>query len=198
MNYEPTYPVCLHLSGRKVIVIGGGPVAERKALGLLEVGAIVEVVSPALTEELNRLSEQGRIYHLQRNYEQGDLVGGALIICACGDPEVNKRVVAEARREGIFCNVVDEPELCSFIVPAVLRRGMLMIAISTSGACPALAKKLRCRLEQQFGPEYGDLLQTLHEFRKQLQQKYPENEQKRKQKLEKLLDKLLSELSSNN
>ncbi len=192
-----SYPVNLHLRGCKVIVIGGGPIAERKVLGLLDTGAVVELISPRLTENLAAMAGKGQFYHLQRKYEQGDLVGASLVICACGDAAVNMSVVAEAGRERIYCNIVDEPELCSFTAPAVLRRGLLSIAISTNGACPALAKELRRRLEEFYGPEYETLLEKLQAIREQLRRQYPNDEKKRKIEIEKAVKALLAKLIEN-
>ena len=151
----PYYPVFLNLSGQPCTVIGGGEVAERKVASLLAAEARVAVVSPALTPGLSDLAETHEIKHYARPYRQGDLSGAALVFDASGDESIHAEIAAEAAREGVWLNVVDRPQFCSFIVPAVLSRGPLSVAMSTEGASPALAKRLRQELEGIVGPEYG-------------------------------------------
>jgi precorrin-2 dehydrogenase len=159
------YPMMVDLTGRRCLVVGGGPVAERKVALLLEFGAAVEVVSPAVTARLAALAEAGRIRLRRRPVRNADMTGVFLVVAATDDPQVNGRVGERARVGGGLVNVVDDPEACSFLVPSVVRRGDLTIAISTGGGSPALAKKLRQRLEQTIGPEYEEFLAALRELR---------------------------------
>lgn len=149
------YPVYLDLRGRSCVVVGGGEVASRKVESLLAAGARVTVVSPALTPALAALAETHEILHHARPYRHGDLAGAALAYAATGDEAVHADVAAEAASAGAWLNVVDRPQLCSFIVPAVVTRGPVSVAVSTGGASPALARRLRETLERAIGPEYG-------------------------------------------
>ncbi len=141
--------------GKKVVVVGGGRVAERKVLSLLPSGAKVTVISPKLTECLERLAGKAEIEHLKRPFSQGDLKGAWLVIAATDDSKVQEQVFSEAERRGCFCNVVDRPERCSFIVPSVVKRGALTIAISTGGQSPGLARALRIELEKEFPRQWA-------------------------------------------
>ena len=169
-----TYPVGLiNLAGRRTLVIGGGNVALRKAKGLLNAGACLTLISPDIIPELETLSHTGALSLKQRPYRQGDLNGAFLVIAATNDPRVNQEIWAEAQREGCLINVVDDPAHCNFIIPAQVRHGDFSIAISTGGTSPALARRLRERLEAQFGPEYGHLTALLGELRPLLMENYP-------------------------
>jgi siroheme synthase-like protein len=159
------YPIFLDLSRKRCLVVGGGAVAERKVQGLLDAQADVVVVSPALTEPLRRWASRGAIRHVARHFRAEDVAGCALVIAAADRPAVNRRVAQLARRHGIWVNVVDTPDACDFIAPAVIRRGALQIAISTGGKSPALAKRLREGLEAVIGPEYGQLADALGALR---------------------------------
>lgn len=177
------YGVFLSLAGKRVVVIGGGVVAQRKVEGLLTVGAAVEVISPEATEWLAERSRQGRLVWRQREYKPGDLGQAWLVVCACGRREVDTVVAQEAQGEGIWCNVVDEPELCTFQVPAVMRRGALQIAISTGGVGPALAGHLRRELEGRFGPAWEGYLAAMGELRAWAKERWPGDERRRGQVL---------------
>ena len=135
------FSICLDLSGKICIVIGGGKVAERKVQGLLACGARVTVVSPELTTGLEELAAEEKINLIQRPYQEGDLLGAFLAIAATDEPQVQRRVHAEAMHANLLLNVADVPELCNFILPASLRRGDLVIAVSTGGRSPALARR---------------------------------------------------------
>lgn len=180
------YPLYVDLEGKKCVVIGGGDVAERKVASLLECGAVVEVISPELTQGLRELAEGGVLSIKDRGYEPGDLEGATLAIVATDDNAVNKDVHREASENRIPVNVVDMPELCSFIVPSTIRRGDLIISISTSGSCPALAKSIRKQLQQVFGEEYADYCKVLKDFRSEVADTYEEPEE-RKRALERLI-----------
>ncbi len=165
------YPVFLDIRGRPCLVIGGGKVAERKTLSLLEADARVTVISPSVTRRLNKLHREGRIEYLPRPYEKGDIRGFYMVFSATDNRVVNRLIAEEAKEERVFLNVVDEPELCDFIVPSVVKRGDLLIAISTSGKSPALARRIRMELEERFGDEYACLLEILGKIRVKLTDK---------------------------
>ncbi len=174
------YPVYLSLAERLVVVVGGGALAERKVAGLLPCGARVRVVAPELTPELARLAERGEIEHRARAFRPGDLEGAFLVLGEPGGRSRDAAFFAEAERRGIFANVEDVVDRCSFIAPAIVRRGDLVIAISTSGRAPALAVRIRQRLEQELGPEYGALLELAGRFRRPLARAVPEFEERRR------------------
>jgi len=155
------YPICLDLAERRCVVVGGGRVAERKVLGLLPCGAMVTVISPELTDELLRRHNEGGIRWIKREYRAGDLEQAFLVIAATDDEETQKQVFDEAAAHNLLLNVADVPHRCNFILPAVVRQGDLIIAISTAGKSPALARKLRMELEKRFGVEYRVLVDIL-------------------------------------
>lgn len=159
------YPMMVDLTGKRCLVVGGGSVAERKATLLAECGADIEVVSPATTARLAALAASGAVRVRRRPVRPSDLTGAFLVVMATDDPQVNREMAERVRGAGGLVNVADDPEACSFLVPSVLRRGDLTIAISTGGGSPALAKKLRQRLEQTIGPEYEAYLTALRLLR---------------------------------
>jgi precorrin-2 dehydrogenase/sirohydrochlorin ferrochelatase len=160
-----TYPIFAVIENKPCLVVGGGAVGERKVHDLVAAGARVTVVSPALTPELAALADRGAIRYLPADFTEAQVEGMALVMAATDDPEVNARVSAAAQARAIWVNVADEPEYCTFIVPAQVRRGDLTLAISTGGASPALARQLREELQQHFGPEYGPYLDLLQRVR---------------------------------
>jgi precorrin-2 dehydrogenase/sirohydrochlorin ferrochelatase len=162
------YPVLLDLDDKLCVVVGGGRVAERKVRSLLQVGALVKVISPQLTQSLSRLKERGKIIHSQRSYRSGDLHRAFLAIAATDDRRANERVFSQALRQKIPVNVVDDPAHSSFIVPSLVQKGDLLIAISTSGQSPALARALRQKLQKEIGAEYIYLLKLLGAVRKKI------------------------------
>lgn len=169
-----TYPISLiGLATRRAVVIGGGSVAGRKVAALLEAGAPVTVISPMLAPELTELAAAGRIAATERAYQEGDLAGAWIVVAATDDPQVNAAVWAEAERRGCLVNVVDDPAHSNFIVPAVVRRGEVTVAVSTGGASPALARRLREQLEALIGPAYGDLADLLAALRPELLARFP-------------------------
>lgn len=160
------YPISLNISRQLCVIIGGGTVAERKVLFLLEAKAQVKVVSPQLTDTLHELAAAQQIDWLPRCFEPGDLADALLVFAATDSAAVNKAVAVEANAAGKLVNVAaDAPELCSFHVPAVLRQGDLSIAVSTNGKSPALAARIRKELEAEYGPEYAVLLDLLGRVR---------------------------------
>ncbi len=152
------YPAILLLDGRLAVVIGGGPVAERKVRTLREAGAKVRLVSETVTPRLRDLAESGEIELVERRYASGDLEGAVVAVAATDDEDVNRGVYTEATEVGIPVNVVDNTALCTFIAPSIVRQGDLVVAISTGGAAPALAVRIRERLEREFGEEYARFL----------------------------------------
>jgi len=162
------YPIFLNIQGKRSIVIGGGNVALRKIKMLLECGAKVTVISPAPRREISKLSEERTIRLMERVYKASDLKD-AVIAFVCTDAKrVNRKAADEARKAGVFVNVADDPERSDFIIPSFFRRGNLTVAVSTSGASPALAKKIRARLEKSLGMEYASLLSLIGEVRSRI------------------------------
>ncbi len=141
------YPIYLDIQGRRCVVIGAGGVAERKVRQLLDSGATVTLVSPSATKALRQWAGEAQLVWLQRSYQPGDLSGAFLAIAATDDNAVNRQVRKEATAERVLLNIVDVPSLCTFIAPAVVERGPVSVAISTSGASPALARRLRELME---------------------------------------------------
>ena len=164
------YPVFLNVEGKKCVVVGGGQVALRKVGALLEYGAEVEVISSDLCPELAELAESGEILALIREYQAGDLKNAFVAIAATDNNEINRQVVAEARKRIVLVNVVDDADNSDFIVPSRLRRGEVTIAISTGGKSPALARKIHSRLEKEMGDEYALLADLVSEVRAEIRQ----------------------------
>ena len=173
------YPIYLNLRNKRVVVIGGGDVAERKVGSLADTGASIIVISPEVTPKLAALAKEGGVELHRRGYVEGDCRGAALVFSATGDLEVNIAVWKEASASGIPANTADQPDLCDFIMPAVVRRGELTIAISTGGKSPALAAELRKKLSEMIGPEYDQLSDLLARVRPEIRRRVP-NEDDRK------------------
>ncbi|MBI3928045.1 MAG: bifunctional precorrin-2 dehydrogenase/sirohydrochlorin ferrochelatase [Armatimonadetes bacterium] len=165
------YPLNLKLEGVACAVVGGGEIALQKARALLECGARLRLVSPRLVEGLEQLHRDGAFEWLAREYHEGDLQGARMVVCATNRPEVNREVHRHGRAAGALVNVVDVPELCDFYVPSIVRRGDLMVTVSTGGKCPGLSRRLRLQLEREFGPEYAVYLELLAEAREDLHQR---------------------------
>ncbi len=168
------YPITLVDLESGAVVVGGGAVATRKARGLLDAGARVVVIAPQFTRELDDLARDSRVTLIRRAYQPGDLREARVVIAATDDPQVNQAVYAEARARGILVNVVDDPAHCAFHAPAVVRRGAIAITISTGGASPALAKRLREEIENTIGAEYARLADLLAEVRPRVQARVPQ------------------------
>jgi precorrin-2 dehydrogenase/sirohydrochlorin ferrochelatase len=162
------YPISLLLKGRRCVVAGGGAVAERKVASLLEAGGAVRVVAPEVTEGIAQLAEAGRIQWRATEASEADIADAFLVIVATDDRELNARMAAVAEAAGKLVNTVDQPEDCSFFVPASVRRGPILLTISTGGGSPALAKRIRRELEGRFGPEYGELAEMLERLRPEI------------------------------
>ena len=144
---KPYYPVFLDLNARSCVVIGGGPIAEGKIQMLLECGANITMISPTVTAQIKDLAKTGAIQLEEREYREGDLSQAYLVIAATDDNNVNQTIAREAEQHNLLLNVADVTHLCNFIAPAVVRRGDVTVAISTSGTSPALARKLREEIE---------------------------------------------------
>lgn len=167
-DLSPTfaYPLVLtNLSSARCVVVGGGGVAERKVEGLLSGGARPVVISPSLTQALSEWRADGRIEHVARVYHNGDLAGTFLAIAATNDRAVNQAVAGEGARLGILVNVADDPPAGNFHTPATVRRGDLLLAVSTGGSGPALAARVRAELAERYGDEYARLTNLLRRLR---------------------------------
>jgi len=167
----PYYPLFLDTSGRRCVVVGGGHVAFRKVKPLLECGASVTVVSPEVCSEMQDLAEAHGVRLVLRGYQVEDLAGALVVIAATDDPVVNSRVSEEARGRGVLVNVVDDMHESTFIAPSYLRRGNLTVAISTGGRSPALARRIREKLEAELGEEYSHLSELLGEVRDEMKRR---------------------------
>ena len=166
------YPILLNLKGKKVVIVGGGEVALRKLKDLLDAGARITLVAPEIHGEIMGLAESNEesISLIKREFRSGDLEGASLAFSATNNPEVNASVFAEARERGIFINAADDPPNCSFYLPSWGRRGDFILAVSTSGASPALAARLRRELERHIPEGIADMLEALRESRRLLQE----------------------------
>ncbi|MEK6646810.1 MAG: bifunctional precorrin-2 dehydrogenase/sirohydrochlorin ferrochelatase [Candidatus Firestonebacteria bacterium] len=162
------YPICLDISNKLCVVVGGGNVALRKIKNLLKCNAKVSVVAPDVIPQVKNLSKSGRIKLILRKFKKSDINKAFLVISATSDKLINAEVYKIAKQKGILVNVVDLPEFCNFILPAVVRRGDLTIAVSTSGSSPAYAVKIKKELELKYGPEYAVMLEKLKNSRKKI------------------------------
>lgn len=165
------YPVYLDLHERPCVVVGGGQVAERKVHSLIQADAQVTIVSPSLTPALQLLFSAGRIIHKARTFEDTDIVGAELVIAATALPDLNGRIGRLCKSSGILVNVASPPDESSFIVPSVVSRGDLLIAVSTAGSSPALSRRIRQELESAYGSEYEIFLNKMALARKRLLEK---------------------------
>jgi len=188
--------IFLNLSNKKCLVVGGGPVAERKVQALLAYGARVRVVSPALTGRLSELAAAGIIDYRRGSYHVDDLAGVFLVIGATGREEVNRQVAADCEERGLLINVVDDPERGNFFVPAHVKRGSLSIAVSTGGKSPLLAGKIRAELEPVYGPQYAEFLDFLGGLRLKLMREVADPVKKREVMDRMLDDEVLTLLKS--
>jgi precorrin-2 dehydrogenase/sirohydrochlorin ferrochelatase len=184
MNYYPAY---LDLRDRPCLVIGGGVVAERKVLGLLEAGAEVTIISPSLTLKLQDLAASGKIAHHPKKFDEKDLTNAYLVIAATDSADVNTRAAQACKKNYVLVNAVTPPEESTFIVPSIVERGELLISVSTSGTSPALSKKIRQELEAQYGKEYELFLQKFSAIRKRVLENIPD-EQKRRALFQAIVD----------
>jgi precorrin-2 dehydrogenase / sirohydrochlorin ferrochelatase len=166
METKPYFPVFMDLTDVLCVVIGGGSVAERKVRSLLKAGAKVRLVSPQVTTDISFLTEKGRIEVIRREYRQGDLEGAALAFAATDSEEINRLIKDAASHFGIPVNIADNPELCSFIVPSVIRKGPILVAISTSGLLPGLSKRLKREIAEYVVDDYPAYTRQVGSFRR--------------------------------
>jgi precorrin-2 dehydrogenase/sirohydrochlorin ferrochelatase len=178
------YPVFLNIKDKEVVVIGGGKVAERKVRTLCKAGAKVKIVSPKITAYLKKLKKTGRLKHIDRSYRKGDLKNAFIVIACTPSEEINKKIARDAPN---LVNVTDTPSAGNFIVPSVVKRGHLTIAISTGGISPAAAKTIRKELEKLYGEEFARYLRLLEKIRKKALKQIPDK---------KLREKFLKEIAS--
>ena len=162
------FPMFLRIRGKRCVVVGGGRVALRKVRVLLEHGASIELISPDPCPELDGLAESGEVKMRRRSYQEGDLQGAFLAIAASDNSALNQQVIKEAQGRAVLVNAVDDAENSDFIVPSSVHRGDMTIAVSTAGRSPALARKIRTRLEKEFGAEYASLVRLVAEVRAEL------------------------------
>jgi len=173
------YMACLHLTNRPCLVVGAGPVGLEKIEGLLACDAAVTVVAPEAIAEVADLAAEGTITWHRRTYEPSDLEGAFMVIAATSTTELNVGIFRDAEARHMLVNVVDVPPLCNFILPAIVRTGPIAIAISTSGASPALAKRLKREIAEQFGAPHARLAEILNELRGWAKDTFPTYEQRR-------------------
>jgi len=164
------YPIYLDMRGRRALVVGGGVVGSRKAETLLRAGARVTVVSPQATAAIRTLAEQEQLTWHARGYRSMDMTAMFLVFSATDDPELNRRIAADAARHHVLCNFADQPARGHFILPSIVERGDLLVSISTSGTSPAVARRLRQDLEGYFGEEYAPFLKLMGAVRGHLLQ----------------------------
>jgi precorrin-2 dehydrogenase/sirohydrochlorin ferrochelatase len=162
------YPVYLDITNKRCIVVGGGDVAERKAERLLSFGARVTVIGKTLTPLLETMKRDGRIEHINADYDGAFISDAIMVIGATNREDINAQISRDGKHKGILVNIVDDPGRCDFILPSIMQQGDLSIAISTGGKSPALAKKLREDLETLYGPEYKVLLDVLGNLREKI------------------------------
>jgi siroheme synthase-like protein len=174
------YPLFLDLSGKTCVVVGGGRVAERKVRTLLACGAHVRIVSPDVCKGVRALHKAKRINLTERVYTPSDLKGATLVFATTNDVPTNKRVSQDARRKGILVNIADSPDLCDFIVPAVVTQGSVIIAISTSGTLPMLARKLREEIERQLSKDLSRYAVKVGRLRKLLMERIGDHKKRRR------------------
>jgi siroheme synthase-like protein len=173
MSGAALFPIFLKLDGRKCLVVGGTHECEQKVQGLLSSGAVVEVVAEQVTGGIEELHRREALTWRSRAFRETDLEGVALVVAQDPSQAVNGEVFRIASERGVLCNVVDQPALCDFYYPAVVRRGDLQIAISTNGLSPALASSIRAELEQRFGPSYEAWVKRLGRVRQRILRRVP-------------------------
>lgn len=177
------FPMFIDLENKLCIVIGGGKVAERKIMTLLEFGASIKVISPHLSNELLKLNIEGTISVVNREFEEHDISDAFMVIAATSDKALNRKISLQAAKNGAFVNCVDDPQLCTFLFPSVVKRDELVIGISTSGKFPGLSKKIRKDIENFIPESYGEALKELSELRRKVLE-LPINEEAKKKMLD--------------
>jgi len=173
------YPIYLNLKNKRVVVIGGGEVAERKVESLVGTGAAITLISPEVTPRLASLAHSNQIQLQSRAYAPGDCSGAFLVFSATDDAEISAAVFRDAAQAGALTNTADRPGLCDFIMPAVVRRGDIAVAISTGGTSPGLAAQLRRKIAKTIGPEYAKLAALMAGARSEIRRRVPDQEQRK-------------------
>jgi precorrin-2 dehydrogenase/sirohydrochlorin ferrochelatase len=171
------YPAFLNLQGKRVVVVGGGKIAERKILGLLKTGADITVISPQITKKIDQARLKRKFKYISREYRKGDLNKAFLAIAATDSSIVNEKVSKDAP---CLLNVVDTPQLCNFIVPSTVIRGPLTVAISTGGVSPALSRSIRTEIEKMYGSDFSQYVESLRKIRVEALEAIPDNEKRRR------------------
>ncbi len=190
--YVKYYPVYLDASAKRCVVVGGGDVAERKVMNLLECDAEVVVVSRTVTPGLAAMVEGDIIQHIPDDYDRDHIEGAFIVIGATDRDEVNEQIYKDSKERGILVNIVDDPKRCDFIVPSIVRTGDLAIAISTGGKSPIMARRLREELEKTYGPEYGILLNIMGALREKMMMR-GESPEDNKEVFESVFDSVIIE-----
>ncbi len=173
------YPVFLDLRNKKAVVIGGGSVAERKALTLLSCNADVSIISPKITRRLKRLAKEEKVEYIKKGYKNKDIKDAFLVIAATNDKKINEAVARTVEKNRCLLNIVDKPESSNFIVPSLISRGDLTIAIATGGKTPALSKQIRKELQQIYGREYEVFIKTMGKVREKVLKSVPSEKARR-------------------
>ncbi len=186
LGKKPYYTICINITGRQCVVVGGGDVARRKVASLNEAGAKVLVISPQLESVLEYMAFQNEIKWKKEKFHPSDLDNAYLVVAATDDREVNHKIAELCKKKDILCNVVDAPEEGNFIVPSTIERGLLTIAISTSGVSPSLASGIRQELEMAYGEEYGMFLELCQLLRKKVIDMFP-TQQRRQQVFDRMV-----------
>lgn len=186
----PMFPAFIDIKGKKCVVIGGGTVAARKIETLLAFQPNITVISPEISEKLEKLHNENKIEVFKKEYSIEDIENAFMVIAATNNPEVNEKVCADAKDKAEFLNVIDSPENCNFIFPSVIARGELIIGISTSGSFPALSKRIREKLEEELSVNYTEYLDILKHYRNRSEQEIKDRGV-RKELLGKILDEVL-------
>ncbi|MDA3936443.1 MAG: bifunctional precorrin-2 dehydrogenase/sirohydrochlorin ferrochelatase [Actinomycetota bacterium] len=175
---RPRYPVFLDLNDRLVVVFGGGTVAEGAIRSVLTYGADVSVVAPLVTPWIDALVAEGLVYHEDRGYVRGDLAGAFMVVCATDSVEVDRAVYQEAEAAGCLVNTMGAPDLCNFIIPEVISRGPLQVAVSTAGAAPTVVAGIVDRFEHEYGQEWERYLVLIGQLRRLLQERMADTPEK--------------------
>src|SRR5579859_1827478 len=174
------FPILVKLRAKQCLVVGAGKIAAAKAAGLLNSGARVVVISPRANDWVRSQARAGKVTWHRRRFVAADVEHAFLVVAATNSNATNEAVFQACAKRGVLCNVVDDPERCDFFYPAIVRRGPLLIAISTSGRSPALARRLRIDLEKQFGAEFGAWVEHVGKMRKQILRQHAKGEERRK------------------